>query len=91
MLRGRPHASRLRQVESYLKDTGMTGLTSVWAMARRRPREYRRKVDVATRCSGACPHTDLTCNIYLGDVDSFSVPAGVPEVAVRGSPYINRV
>ena len=34
---GRPHASWLRQVESYLKDAGMAGLTSVWAMARRRP------------------------------------------------------
>ena len=47
----------LRQVESYLKDTGMAGLASVWAMARRRPREYRRKVDAATRCSGVCLHT----------------------------------
>ena len=54
---GRPHASWLRQVESYLKDTGMTGLASAWAMARRRPKEYRRKVDAATRCSGVCPHT----------------------------------
>ena len=25
------------QTEAYLKDTGMTGLASVWAMARRRP------------------------------------------------------
>ena len=31
------HASYLRQVEAYLKDIGMTGLASVWAMARRRP------------------------------------------------------
>ena len=37
MLKGRPHASWLRHVESYLKDTGMTGLASVWATARRRP------------------------------------------------------
>ena len=35
--RGRPHASWLRQVESYLKDAGMAGLASAWAMARRRP------------------------------------------------------
>ena len=35
---GRPHASWLRQVESCLKDTGITGL----AMARRRKKEYRR-------------------------------------------------
>ena len=26
-----------RQTEAYLKDTGMTGLASAWAMARRRP------------------------------------------------------
>ena len=57
MPRGHPHASWLRQVESYLKDMGMAGLASAWAMARRRPREYRRKVDAATRCSGVCPHT----------------------------------
>ena len=57
MPRGRPHASWLRQVESYLKDAGMAGLASVWAMARRRPKEYRRKVDAATRCSRVCPHT----------------------------------
>ena len=57
MLTGRPHASCLRQVESYLKDAGMAGLASAWAMARRRPREYRRKVDAATRCSGVCSHT----------------------------------
>ena len=54
MPRGRPHASWLRQVDSYLKDAGlasvgdgqteaylkdmgMTGLASVWAIARRRP------------------------------------------------------
>ena len=46
-----------RQVESYLKDMGMAGLASAWAMARRRPKEYRRKVDVATRCTGVCPYT----------------------------------
>ena len=40
MSRGRPQASWLRQVESYLKDAGMTGLASVWAMAIRRPKEY---------------------------------------------------
>ena len=60
MPRGRPHASRLRQVESYRKDAGLAGLAglaSAWAMARRRPKEYRRKVVAATRCSGVCPHT----------------------------------
>ena len=45
------------QTEAYLKNAGMAGLASAWAMARRRPREYRRKVDAATRCSGVCPHT----------------------------------
>ena len=50
----------LRQVESYLKDTGMAGLASAWAMARRRPKEYRRKVDAATHCSAAyAPIPDL--------------------------------
>ena len=56
MPRARPHASWLRQVESYPKDAGMAGLASAWAMARRRPKEYRRKVDAATRYSGVCPH-----------------------------------
>ena len=45
------------QTEAYLKDMGMTGLASAWTMARRRPREYRRKVDAATRCSGVCTYT----------------------------------
>ena len=45
------------QTEAYLKDAGMAGLAFVWAMARRRPKEYRRKVDAATRCSGVCLHT----------------------------------
>ena len=40
------------QTEAYLKDLGKTGVASVWAMARQRPKEYRRKVDAATRCSG---------------------------------------
>ena len=63
--RGRPHASRLRQVESYLKDTGMASLASAWAMARRRLKEYRRKVDAATRCSGVYPHTRPTCQYCI--------------------------
>ena len=57
MPRGRPHASWLRKVESYLKNAGMAGLASAWAMARQRPKEYRRKVDAAMRYSGVCPHT----------------------------------
>ena len=55
MPRGRSHTPWLRKVESYLKDAGMAGLASAWAMARRRPKEYRRKVDAATHCSGVCP------------------------------------
>ena len=46
-----------RQPDFYSKDMGMTGLASARAMARRRPKEYRCKVDAATRCSGVCPHT----------------------------------
>ena len=61
MTRGRlscdPYTAWLRQVDSYLKDTGMAGLASARAMARRRPKEYRRKVDAATRCSDVCPDT----------------------------------
>ena len=43
------------QTEACLKDVGMTGLASAWVMARR-TKEYRRKVDAATRCSGVCSH-----------------------------------
>ena len=56
MARGRPQASCLRQVESHLRDMGMAGLASAWAMARRRPKDYRRKLDAATRCSVVRPH-----------------------------------
>ena len=59
MPRGRPHASWLRQLESYLKDAGMVGLGSSWAMARRRPKEYRRKVDAATPALAYAPIPDL--------------------------------
>ena len=44
---GRPRASWLQQVDRHLKEMGM-GQTSAWGMARRRPLEYRRKVDAAT-------------------------------------------
>ena len=33
----------------------MAGLASAWAMARRRTKEYRHKVDAVTRCYGVCP------------------------------------
>ena len=54
---GRTHASWLRQLESYLKDAGMAGLASAWAMVRPSPEEYCREVDAATRCSGVFLHT----------------------------------
>ena len=58
---GRAHASLLCQsitvVEFYRRDMGIAGLASAWAMARRKPKEYRRKVDAAMHCSGVCPHT----------------------------------
>ena len=53
---GRPRASWLQQVDPHLKEMGM-GQASAWGMARQRPLEYRRKVDAATCCSGACSHT----------------------------------
>ena len=37
------------QTEAYLKDMGMTGLASAWVMARRKTKEYRRKVDALLR------------------------------------------
>ena len=53
---GRPRASWLQKVDQHLKEMGM-GQASAWRMARRRPLEYQQKVDVETRCSGACSHT----------------------------------
>ena len=49
------------QTQAYLKDIGMTGLASAWAMARQRTNEYRYKVDAATRFYGVSPISDLTC------------------------------
>ena len=48
------------ETASYLKDMGISGLASAWAMARRRPKEYRRKMDAPRRCSGVCPIPGLT-------------------------------
>ena len=53
---GRPCASWLQQVDQHLKEMGM-GQASAWGMARRRPLEFRRKVDAATHRSCACSHT----------------------------------
>ena len=33
MSRGRPHASWLRKMESYVEDAAMAGLASAWTMA----------------------------------------------------------
>ena len=52
---GRPRASWLQQVDWHIK-MGM-GQASAWGIARRRPLEYRQKVDAATCCSGACSYT----------------------------------
>ena len=85
---GRPQASCLRQMESYLKDTGMTGLAAVWAMARWRPKKYRRKVDAATRCSGVYPHTWPTW-IYPGRLRSANEIQDFPEMhsIITGKPW----
>ena len=53
---GRPRSSWLQQVDRHLKEMGM-GQASARGMARRRPLEFRWKVDAATHCSGACFHT----------------------------------
>ena len=53
---GRLRASWLQQIDQHLKEMGMDQV-SAWGMTRRRPMEYQRKVDAATRCSGACSHT----------------------------------
>ena len=63
MPRGRPQASRLRQVETYFRNKGMAGLATAWAMARRMPKNCR-KVDASMVwgircCSGVCPIPDL--------------------------------
>ena len=52
---GRPHDTWLRQMDRYFAEMGM-GRVAAWRMAIRRPKEYRQKVDAATRCRGACSH-----------------------------------
>ena len=53
---GGPLALWLHQVDRHLKEMGMRQ-ASACGIARRRPLEYRRKVDAATRCLCACSHT----------------------------------
>ena len=53
---GRPRASWFQQVDRHLKKMGM-GQASAWGIARRRPLEYRWKVDAATHCYCTCSHT----------------------------------
>ena len=63
------------QTEVYLRNMGMTGPASAWAMARRRTKEYRREVDAATRCSGLFP-PHLTWYItYIGMIIIVKIPA----------------
>ena len=57
MPRGHLHGSWLGQVDIHLKDMGMAGPASAWAMAEPKPLWYRRNVDAATRCYGVCFHT----------------------------------
>ena len=62
MPRGRPHASCFRQVESYLKDAGMAGLTSAWVMeteAEGVPSQGGRGDALLRRMPPSIP--DLTC------------------------------
>jgi hypothetical protein len=53
---GRPRTTWLRQVDRYCREMGL-GKASAWGISRRRPQEYRRRVDAATRCLGVCSHT----------------------------------
>ena len=52
---GRPHDTWLRQMDRHFAGAGI-GRVAAWRMAIRRPKEYRSKVDAATRCRGACSH-----------------------------------
>ena len=83
----RPRASWLQQVDRHLKEIGM-GQASAWGMARRRPLEYRRKVDAATRCSCACSHTLPDATIFGSDSTTFETNgfdvAFSPFCAMRG-------
>ena len=56
---GRPGGQRptwLSEVDHKFRELGM-GQVAAWGMASRRPREYRRKVDAATRYCSACSPT----------------------------------
>ena len=53
---GRPYDTWLRQMDLHFAGAGMGGGVAAWRMAIRRPKEYRSKVDAATRCRGACSH-----------------------------------
>ena len=53
---GRPRASWLGQLRGYLTGWSM-GPAHAWTTARRRPEEWKRKVDAAKCCRGTCSHT----------------------------------
>ena len=54
-LRGRPGATWLSQLDGNLGDA--MGPAQAWTTARRRPGEWKRRVDAAKCHPGACPHT----------------------------------
>ena len=91
MPRWRPQASCLRQVESYLCDMGIAGLASAWAMARRRPKEYRRQVDAATCCSGVCLHILPEVQYILSLQDSLKViSTAMADSSVNGAKVYDK-
>ena len=55
-LRGRPRATWLSEVDHSFQKVGI-GRVAAWRMASRRPKEYRKKVDAATRHCSACSPT----------------------------------
>ena len=54
--RGRPKSSWLQQMDQHLRGMGLDQL-SARTVAKDDPNAFRRMVDAATRCLGACPHT----------------------------------
>ena len=95
MPRGRPQASWLRQVESYLKDVGMTGLAFYWAMTRRRP-IWRIWAWRTWRLPGRWPDGGLSegyghggPGVCLGDGQTEA--EGVPSQGGRGDALLRRM
>ena len=53
MPRGASTRFMVASVGVYLRDMSMAALASAWAIARGRPKKYRRKVDAEARFSGS--------------------------------------